>query len=108
MLNTFGNKPKSRVRLLALHPMLVLHSPPVKGRWSWLVNDPRTGFYIWTLRGSAPDLGFSGFTSCPPASKEAESPSNSIPFLSIGSGWGQDIPIGREDRLYHKVHTKPT
>ena len=54
---------KSRVRLLALHPMLVLHKPPVKGRWSWLVNDPRTmvlhldlllrpcwsGVYGWTL-----------------------------------------------------------
>ena len=67
---------KSRIRPLALHPMLALHPPPVKGRYRL-----RKECFKWSiLEVCCPGPGISqGDLAVPPASKDAESPSH--PFL---------------------------
>ena len=81
----FGVKTiKPRIRPLALHPMLALHPPPVKGRClPVLLHKLRLG-----ITGcGCPGPGSSwGNPAVPPASKEAESPSTLFYVDSMGGG----------------------
>ena len=72
--NIWSSNIKSRIRPLALHPMLALHLPPVKG----MLFSVFAGSCGLALQGcSVPGPGSSwGNLAVPPASKEAESPSN--------------------------------
>ena len=77
---------KSRIRLLALHPMLALHPSPVKG----ILFSVFAGSCGLSLQGcSIPGPASSwGNLAVPPARKEAESPSNLY-------YWGTDGAICR-------------
>ena len=75
---------KSRIRPLALHPMLALHLPPVKGKYPpVLPHKLRLGF----TGCGCPGPGSSwGNPAVPPASKEAESPSIFSMWILCGGG----------------------
>ena len=97
--NIWSSNIKSRIRPLALHPMLALHPPPVEERCPWislffLDFDRQCGCSgpggIWGVHKL-----WGGLPGVPPPSKDGESPSNpNVPCSMFHKLSYECTPIG--------------